>query len=112
MPANEIHPDIMKAIRAVELPDVQEMMRRLAKYGLGIAVPHMHGDDGQFLPLPVNRVALEDDLQVSFRNAEDAELQDFIPVMWRSEPGEVAARCVQRCRYTTLEGHLLRHTKT
>jgi len=62
MNLNGIHPDVRRAMEAIELPEVNTMLQRLAKYGLGISVPHMHGTDCQFLPLPDGMVAVEDGL--------------------------------------------------
>jgi hypothetical protein len=78
-----IHPEVRRAMEAVELPEVLEIMQRLARFGLAIAVPHMHGEDGEFLPLPKGKVGLETDLQVSFRDDDDPEVQAALPVAWR-----------------------------
>ena len=36
------HPDLQRAVRAVNTEEIQEIMRQLGKYGLAVALPHMH----------------------------------------------------------------------
>jgi hypothetical protein len=90
------------AQQAVELPEVQEMLRRLAKYNLGIFMPHMHDEvTGRFRPLPENVTQVEDDLRVSFRTSseivEEGNLT-YVPVgwYWRGAP-QAQLSCVARC---------------
>ena len=46
-------PALRTAQAAVHCPEVQEMLRRLSGYGLGIFMPHMHDErTGEFQPLP------------------------------------------------------------
>lgn len=78
-----IHPDVQKAMNAINEPEVQDILKRLSKYGLAVSVPHMHGDKGNFLPLPNDRVSFEEGLQVSFRDADDASVRSGITVGWR-----------------------------
>lgn len=40
--------------------------KRLSTYGLGVFVPHMHTETGEFVRLPPDMVQIEDDLKVSF----------------------------------------------
>jgi len=80
---DQVRPDLQRAMDAVQLPEVQEMSQRLAKYGLAVTVPHMHGQDGGFFPLPEGTVALESGLQVTFKHADDPEVREAIPVAWR-----------------------------
>jgi hypothetical protein len=89
-----IHPELQAAMDAVDLPEVQEMMQRLASHGLAVALPHMHKDDGKFVPLPADTVAVEAGLQVSFSAVTDSVLEDGVPVMWRWDGGKkTAAKC-------------------
>lgn len=69
------------AITATEVPEVQEMIKRLSDYGLGVFFPHMHTEDG-FVPLPKDIVQLEESLVVSFVSREDERLQSAYPVGW------------------------------
>jgi hypothetical protein len=47
-------PDALRgAQESIDLPEVQEMLRKLSKYNLGISMPHMHSEEtGDFQPLP------------------------------------------------------------
>lgn len=89
-----IHPEIRRGMEAVESPEVQEIIKQLSQYGLAVALPHLHGDNGNFLPLPSNQVVFESDLRVSFVEKDNPVLESAIPVMWRWD-GEtkVAADC-------------------
>lgn len=78
-----VDPEIQRALTAVETPEVQEMIRRLSEYGLAVALPHMHREDGSFRPLPQDHVVFESQLQMSFPSLGDPALKDAIPVMWR-----------------------------
>lgn len=76
---------LVAAQRAIELPEVQEMIRRLAAYGLGVCLPHMHDAAGNMLPLPEGVLQVEDDLHVSFVPAEqvkDTPDTAYVPVGW------------------------------
>ena len=86
----QIHPDILNAISSVDLPEVQEMMRRLSQFGLGIMVPHYHTDEENFAPLPNGMVQFENDLQVSFKNRSEIG-EHVIPVGWRWKQESVEA---------------------
>lgn len=100
-----IHPDIQKAIDAIHLPKVQNMMKELSKYGLAITVPHMHSENGNFVPLPHNKISCENKLQVSFRDINDPSIKDGIVVGWRWN-GETETVCVcRKCYYTSCPHH-------
>jgi hypothetical protein len=47
-------PDALRNTQeSIDLPEVQEMLRKLSKYNLGISMPHMHNEEtGNFQPLP------------------------------------------------------------
>ena len=73
------------AQEAILLPEVQEMLRRLSEYRLGIFMPHMHDrTTGEFQPLPDEVVQVESGLEVSFQATEEiANLKDrYLPVGW------------------------------
>ena len=55
--AEGLLPESMRrAQEAINLPEVQDMVRALSEYGLGVFMPHMHNDDtGGFEPLPRRR---------------------------------------------------------
>lgn len=86
-----MHPMVENAQRAIEEPEVQEMLRRLAPYGLGVFMPHLHPDEGGFAPLPEDLVQLEGDLQVSFVRRNDPRLKEAVPVGWVWDGSEARA---------------------
>lgn len=90
--------DLKIAQAAIQLPEVQGMLRRLAQYRLGIFMPHMHTEQtGEFEVLPDGLVQVESGLEVSFRTAEDVEQETarFMPVgwLWRGGKSTTAAAC-------------------
>ena len=92
--SQDIHPDIQRAIDAIHLPEVQDIIKQLSKHGLAVSVPHMHGDRGNFIPLPHGKVSFEDGLRVSFRDASDPAVQSGMAVGWRwNNETETVARC-------------------
>ena len=89
---------LRSAQEAIHLPEVQEMLRRLSEYKLGIFMPHMHDEQtGQFQPLPDEVVQVESGLQVSFQPMEEIASQAarFLPVgwIWRAGASEPLAVC-------------------
>lgn len=70
---------------AMHFPEVQEMLRRLSEYQLGIFMPHMHeAQTGDFQALPDGVVQVESGLEVSFRSSQEMATQAgrFLPVGW------------------------------
>ena len=93
-PAVSIHPDVQRSIDSIPKPEVQDLIKRLSEYGLAVAIPHMHGDTGAFLPLPEDRMALESALRVSFPRKGSSALKAAVPVMWRwNGKAEAVAAC-------------------
>lgn len=90
-----MHPMVEKAQSAIQEPEVQEMIKRLSQYGLGVFMPHIHPDAGGFAPLPEGVVQLEGDLKVSFVKATDSVLEEAVPVgwVWDNDKAIAAARC-------------------
>ena len=83
---------------AIHLPEVQEMLRRLSEYKLGIFMPHMHDDQtGEFQSLPDEVMQVESGLAVSFQpTAEIANQSErFLPVgwLWRAGASTPSAVC-------------------
>ena len=81
------------AQEAIHLPEVQEMLRRLSEYRLGIFMPHMHDEEtGEFLPLPDEVMQVESGSEVSFKPAgQIADHTDrFVPVGWFWRAGAMA----------------------
>ena len=66
-------PQALRAAQeAMHLPEVQEMLRRLSEYKLGIFMPHMHDKQtGEFQPLPDDVMQVESGLEVSFQPMEE-----------------------------------------
>lgn len=95
------HPMVQRAERAIATPEVEEMMRRLAEYGLGVFMPHMHNEEG-FAGLPLDTVQLEGDLKVRFVPRSDPLIRDAAPVGWVWDC--CAAKVVSAC-YCTGAAH-------
>lgn len=73
------------AQQAIHLPEVQEMLRRLSDYKLGIFMPHKHDEQtGEFQPLPDEVTQVESGLEVSFQSTQVIANQAdrFLPVAW------------------------------
>jgi hypothetical protein len=70
-------------MEAVNNKEVQEAAQILAKYNLGICVPHMHDEEtGSIIPLPPGIITCERNLKVSFEEmAKTTELS--VPVAWK-----------------------------
>ena len=86
------------AQEAITLPEVQEMLRRLSEYKLGIFMPHMHDDHtGEFRLLPDDVMQVESGLEVSFQAMEEIANQTdrFLPVgwVWRAGASKASAVC-------------------
>ena len=83
--ARGLPPALRTAQEAIHLAEVQEMLRRLAEYRLGIYMPHMHDETtGEFQPLPDHLMQVESGLEVSFQSAAAVASQPdrFLPVAW------------------------------
>ena len=86
------------AQQAIHLPEVQEMLRRLSEYKLGIFMPHRHNEQtGEFQPLPDEMVQVESGLEVSFQPMQEIENQAdrYLPVgwLWRAGASTPVAVC-------------------
>lgn len=82
---------------AIHLPEVQEMLRKLSEYKLGIFMPHMHDEQtGEFQPLPDDVMQVEAGLAVSFQPIEEIANQTdrFLPVGWLWRAGASAPSAV------------------
>ena len=76
---------LMAAQRAIGLPEVQEMLRKLSEHNLGIFMPHMHDNEtGEFQALPDELIQVESGLEVSFHATEEMARQAdrFLAVGW------------------------------
>src|SRR5579871_4345039 len=92
--------ELKLAQESINLPEVQEMLRKLADYNLGIYMPHMHNEGtGAFQPLTSGITQVEDGLKVSFKpegECVDSAERSYLPVGWYWKAG-TAALCSQRC---------------
>jgi hypothetical protein len=92
---------LITAQKSVALPEVQEMIRKLSAYNLGVFMPHIHDAEGFFHAAPEGVIAVEDELTVSFANEEDlvSKQENMIPVawVWRDDGVFVGATCKQVC---------------
>lgn len=91
-------PTLRTAQAAMQLPEVQDMLRRLSAYELGIFMPHRHDEaTGEFLALPADVMQVESGLAVSFERVNEIANQaaSFLPVgwLWRAGATTVAAAC-------------------
>lgn len=92
--------ELQLAQQAIQLPEIQDIIKVLSKYNLGVCMPHMHDSlNGDFLILPHDTVQVEGGLQVDFKKIEDVDLNNNIPVGWRWQDDGVkaSATCFQFC---------------
>ena len=85
------------AQQAIHLPEVQEMLRKLSGYKLGIFMPHMHDErTGEFQLLADEVIQVESGLNVSFQSTEEVACQTdrFLPVGWVWRDGASAPSSV------------------
>jgi hypothetical protein len=91
-------PALRTAQEAIHLPEVQEMLRRLSEYKLGIFMPHMHDEQtGEFNLLSDEVMQVESGLEVSFQLTEAISNQSdrFLPVgwIWRADASTPVVLC-------------------
>ena len=90
--------ELRTAQEAIQLPEVQEMLRKLSGFNLGVFMPHMHDEaTGDFKPLADDVVQIESALEVSFKSilAVSDQGERFLPVgwVWRAGASSVSAAC-------------------
>ena len=78
---NELPESMRIAQGAVKTQEVQEIMKQLAKYNLGVCMPHMHVREGEFAELPADIISLEQ--KSAFIPTSDADPVNTLPVAWR-----------------------------
>mgnify|MGYP006928395598 CR=1 FL=1 len=89
------------ATAAIGRPEVQAMIERLASFGLGVCIPHMHDPNtGAFAELPTSKIQLEAGLKVRFVDRAELGPAD-VPVAWRWNHG---LKVVQACRVCRPDG--------
>ena len=105
---------LRSAQEAIHLPEVQDMLRRLSEYKLGIFMPHMHDEQtGDFRPLPDHVMQVESGLAVSFQATEEiAKHADrFLPVGWFWRAGGAAPLAVCEMVWEEKAGETERYVK-
>jgi len=98
-------PALRRAQAAIDLPEVQAMLQRLAEFDLGIFMPHQHDErTGDFQPLPDDVMQVESGCRVSFQNMDEIAHQAdrFLPVAWRWRDG--ASTPASACEMVVGEG--------
>ena len=98
-------PALKTARAAMQLPEVQDMLRRLSAYQLGIFMPHQHHDiTGEFGPLPDEMLQVESGRTVSFERLDEIarRTESFLPVGWRWYAGACTVATV--CEMADQEG--------
>lgn len=75
--------------------EIYQLAKKLAEKGLGIFYPHEHKESGEITALDNNKVILERDLQVDFKQKDCPDFRNAIPVgwMWRNGRLEAVAGC-------------------
>ncbi len=92
-----MHPGIQRALDSVMLPEVQDLIRRVSEYGLAVALPHMHGESGDFQPLPTAKLIRESMLRISFLDRDTPTLESAVPTMWRWDQEREGVRVCADC---------------
>ncbi len=87
---------------AIYLPEIEAIAKTLAKYNLGIFMPHMHEErTGRSIDLPDGMQSVEDGLEVSFHKEEDLQTggKEYVDVAWQWIDDGVRPRmgCTSRC---------------
>ena len=89
---------LKRAQEAIHFPEVQEMLRRLSVYQLGIFMPHMHdAKTGEFKVLADDVTQVESGLEVTFKRTQEiaSQADGFLPVgwVWRAGAATPASVC-------------------
>ena len=105
---------LRSAQEAIHLPEVQEMLRKLSEYRLGIFMPHMHDEQtGEFQPLPDDFTQVESGLEVSFQATQEIANQTdrFLPVGWFWRAGAATPSAVCEMVWEERPGDTERYVK-
>ena len=82
----------------MQLPEVQDLIRKLSLYGLGVCVPHMHREgSNEMLPLPRNMVQTETHLHISFCERDKVDPRQ-VPVAWQWDDDLRTIQCCSSCQ--------------
>ena len=105
---------LRRAQEAMHFPEVQEMLRRLSEYQLGIFMPHMHDEKtGEFKVLPEDVMQVESGLEVTFQRTEEIANQAgcFLPVGWVWRAGAATPTSVCEMVWDDGQGDTRREVK-
>ena len=103
-----VAPEVKTALAAIDLPEVQEIIKRLSHFNLAVCVPHMHTHDIDFAALPNDYVQVEEDCRVRWTSLDQLEnLETSIPVAWRwvDDGINASSRCMAICSPNEKRGH-------
>lgn len=82
-----------------DIPEVQDALKILSKYGMGMVFAHSHNAQGEFTELPKGVAAYEEDLKVTFHDVSTLGLKEgFIPVGWRWNDEKNRVEIMMKCR--------------
>lgn len=84
---NELPESMQIAQKAIRTKEVQDIIKKLADYNLGVTMPHMHHVEGEFSELPTGMISLEQ--KSDFILEKDADPVNTLPVSWRWKDGKV-----------------------
>jgi hypothetical protein len=98
--------EVRRAIDAVNLPEVQAIIKELAVYGLGVYAPHMHTREQAFAVLPDDMIQVEREQIVTWERRDHDVADQGIPVAWRweGEGATASAECIQTCSWNAEKG--------
>ncbi len=100
---SDVNP-LEKALAAIKTKEVQDLVKALSVFGLGVFLPHMHDEaTGAMVPLPEGIVQIEEDLKVSFVPADQAG-DHTIPVAWRWDDKANMAVAANLCDQPNCDG--------
>ena len=105
---------LMRAQEAIQFPEVQDMLRRLSEYKLGIFMPHMHDEKtGEFKVLPEDVMQVESGLEVTFQRTEEIASRAgcFLPVGWVWRAGAATPTSVCEMVWDDGQGDTKREVK-
>jgi hypothetical protein len=94
---NNLPESLQVAQKAIDTEEVQEIIKQLAKYNLGVCMPHMHTHNNGFVELPKDMIQVERQLVTSFVHSSEVDDKTMIPVVWRYIDGVVVS--ASSCRF-------------
>ena len=111
-------PQLKIAQEAINNPEVQEMIKKLAQFNLGVFMPHQHNQTtGDFEVLEDGMMQMENDLEVSFVPINNTAPNTFLPVgwVWKFDGLSESAACTFGCNLVTSPTtgglvHIKKHT--